>query len=1055
MNKVQSREVVQYIKSNPLIVEVFDKTLLSGTVLEDGAELLVKDDGKISKINFILGNLSVINIKRFLTLGAYALKELTKQNDSSRVKKMYSSFIEFAKRYVSENDNIVIYLIDTEEKITIITLDSIKEIYGKKYPTVEFKLEEYLPQILRGVRLNNIKVLFNNHQLSEVLPDILTRNILTEFGYSEKDIENLEEGEAQQLDQDKYEEALYKEVLHIFTIPEIKSDVLEDNLYVVFAYEYLDRLKECTEKLKQNKTFSLESLETIGSLKALFQEIEKVINPHKVKIGIKFPDTDNEPFRFTIPKFREDYEETFEEYTMCLINISRLLLFDSSIIKYLKKQTALDMLGKFEDDELKNEYYYILYQAGHISYNEMLEYELNHGENKHDIAIRTLLSKLTGEENVSQDILERLGYFEVRNEIKVNNQSKTVPKDDILGMITDPKRLYSKSLKENDIYEILDEELKLVYAKKSMEEYSQNGMYSLIAVDNIKVLADHNDLDNDFIINMYSSYGMSFDELEEIIGKDKLKNIFDPKEFTKFFKEFIEIREKVDRNEEEKAKYKIMIRKYAFYKELQKRYNILSNKDLENELINELDDLLFSEEIFKEMYQNEFVTIENLFGLNQELAIKLYNEGALRKEDRKYVILTSSIMVKAGDLIRLHKDGIFDEKQIFSLYMSNRTDLEDLISFAEGIEFKEIFTNKDLLDRIKKISINRSKESILDFRRFIDAYSTFVGYPEEEAQKNIYRMLKARNEDIIYLYSKKIIDLKVLDSIDNKLLIELIRSGLLRAEDTEFFFKDNSRNGKYNTRLNEILPYLDDEQRINTIASLCSSDEDISEDLTNEIKRYLKAVISVKNKKESKSQKTKCYTRESYEPGEDQTEDISKRLIKICKVCREINPDCELILIGGTLVANLGKYVIVEDLYYTNSLGNNRVVQDRATYIISEDIKNYMSYDSSKSLYENIISETGFKIVEYTPYYDDEYTTYFDWETLKIFRRGFRNNGRIIRVPGVDKCTHVSNWERNLKKKVGYKCPEYDKKVKEFLKEMEESKKLGNTDQDDDGEQEL
>ena len=70
-------------------------------------------------------------------------------------------------------------------------------------------------------------------------------------------------------------------------------------------------------------------------------------------------------------------------------------------------------------------------------------------------------------------------------------------------------------------------------------------------------------------------------------------------------------------------------------------------------------------------------------------------------------------------------------------------------------------------------------------------------------------------------------------------------------------------------------------------------------------------------------------------------------------------------------------------------------------------------------------------------------------------RRGIKNNGRTVRVPGVDKCTHVSNWERNLKKKVGYKCPEYDKKVKEFLKEMEESKKLGNTDQDDDGEQEL
>ena len=87
----------------------------------------------------------------------------------------------------------------------------------------------------------------------------------------------------------------------------------------------------------------------------------------------------------------------------------------------------------------------------------------------------------------------------------------------------------------NSIIEKIEDEYDLESYEKSMEEYSQNGIFSFVALANIRVLAEHNDLDNDFIINMYSAYGMSFDELEEIIGKDKLKNIFDPKEFTKFF----------------------------------------------------------------------------------------------------------------------------------------------------------------------------------------------------------------------------------------------------------------------------------------------------------------------------------------------------------------------------------------------------------------------------------------------------------------------------------------------------------------------------------------
>ena len=318
---------------------------------------------------------------------------------------------------------------------------------------------------------------------------------------------------------------------------------------------------------------------------------------------------------------------------------------------------------------------------------------------------------------------------------------------------------------------------------------------------------------------------------------------------------------------------------------------------------------------------------------------------------------------------------------------------------------------------------------------YVDAFANLVGIANVDTQRNLYKILSSRVEDISYIYSKGIIDIKNIENVSDKVLIELVKKGILKAEDADYFFKDSSRLAK-------IMPYLEDEERINAIASICSSEGEIPEDLAKEMKRYLKAVIQKSKKvKEKTRSKGKQRGEVTYLPGEDQTEDISRRLIRICRVCKEIKPDCEITLIGGTLIANLGEYVIAEDLYYTNSEGNNRVMENRATYIMSKEIKNYMFYDSTKSLYENIISELGFKVKEYDYYSEDGYSYFFDWDTIRTFRRGIKRDGKIIRVPGIDKCVHIDTWEANLKKKVGYKDPEYDEKVNDFLDNISDSNK--------------
>ena len=90
----------------------------------------------------------------------------------------------------------------------------------------------------------------------------------------------------------------------------------------------------------------------------------------------------------------------------------------------------------------------------------------------------------------------------------------------------------------------------------------------------------------------------------------------------------------------------------------------------------------------------------------------------------------------------------------------------------------------------------------------------------------------------------------------------------------------------------------------------------------------------------------------------------------------------------------------------------------------------------------NIISESGFKMRDRRYYYledgyEDNY--YFDWDTLRTYRRGIKKDGKVIRVPGVDKCVHVSTWEINLKKKAGYTTPQYSRKMQDILDSIDDN----------------
>lgn len=84
-----------------------------------------------------------------------------------------------------------------------------------------------------------------------------------------------------------------------------------------------------------------------------------------------------------------------------------------------------------------------------------------------------------------------------------------------------------------------------------------------------------------------------------------------------------------------------------------------------------------------------------------------------------------------------------------------------------------------------------------------------VGMPSEETQMREYKQIGGKNarvSDLLDMYSRRLINIDVLDSDkDNALIAQMIKAGVLSSEDEEKLFRDDSMTGKKYLRLASII----------------------------------------------------------------------------------------------------------------------------------------------------------------------------------------------------------------------------------------------------------
>ena len=991
------------------------ETIIDATFPENDLGRDIKITSEESVKSFIVRNFSRINFKKILLLMLNRVNEPNVVMKMDAKNSLLTSLSKYAKTKIPENDDTIVYFgaFTRDFQYKIIELTPKKLLYGHNdyvIPEREFALDKWYEQMLGTLAWNDLPYIMDGEKISKLVGTATIFEACKEDGYKYDDIiANVERISARAEEDHEFAHRISAEVEPVILTYRLKNRIRERNLYFMSLYRIQGQMEAVLDNPEILKKATPENLfEMVEFMDDITGYLSKTTDGAVIK-------TDDETVKIILADYIKQCRQSYSKISLSIINNNPEEIFNFRLIGLLNEEDFNSYI-KSQKSDIEREYiYFARYIAGAITYKE-LEEKVKSEENSFLFRTFALFYNLADKENMP------------------NIEGKSA--SEILDLVNKPENFFRKSLFDEALYEVLDDDYKKIFMLNSIFEFQSKGEHEKTAFNNLKALYQKGFITNEDLVMMYARYGLEINKIKDIIGEESLKNLYNPKDLVDTLKKIFDYGDKESLEKDDEEHFEDLVRRYEFYAIIYNEFGLIKGLAQE-ELINELDDLIYNDELFRKLYLDGFFTIETVYGFNENLAKRIYSENMLRDEDIRYMILNSDIELKLGSLIKMHEKGIISKKQVFELYMKKRISLDSLISFADGIDFKDVVSQKDLLDKAKRFNIVRKEEE--QFKMYTDAFIILEGTIDEDTQKNLYKLLSSRAEDIAYIYSKGLIDIKNIENVSDSVLVELIKKGILKAEDAEFFFKDSSK-------LSKIMPYLEDEERINAIASVYSKEEDVPEELAKEMKKYLKAVMQ-KDKKgiKKKSDKSKRGEEIAYIFGEDQTEDISRRLLNICKVCRKIKPDCEFTLIGGTLVANLGDYVVAEDLYYTNAEGNNRIMQERATYIISKEIRNYMSYDSSKSLYENIIAESGFKIKESNYYAEDGYSYYFDWDTVRTYRRGFKKDGKIIRVPGIDKCMHVPTWEANLKKKVGFRDLSYDKQAANLLDGIK-----GNSDKDQD-----
>ncbi len=958
----------------------------------------------------------------------HAIPEFIKKSNSE-IKEYEKDLYKLTTSFIPSNENIVVYvghLSKDMNEFEINIVNSKNELYNKPIINKKLKLDSIYNAIIDAIELDDISATIDDQKLAHVMQCHIHYNSLIKAGITRSDIMRFgsddNDNNSDYLTNPKYEQSFRQLKRKLYSMPEIRANLKEEYLYTIAACRLSEEFDTCIEMFKKDKECNFITLPFLAQRYNLLNVLSRNLSEKNIQIAITSG--------FNIQQFESEWKKSLNILANIYVLQNPVQAYNPQVLHLFNRESAMSLLEKQEN---KCEYYFAMYQAGLVSFSEMIEYEKNINPEYDDMyRVRAVVLKLTNSISVPETV----------KAVPLNNVSEDskdkiadippIQDSDIIDTMCEPKNFFSYTLDDDSVYEMMNPQLLNLFAYHSMQQIAQNGEYASQARRNIDVMVKKGTFTPEMILSLYIYNEATIEDLESVFGIEKLEELYDAEDFIDTYKKIKNFDYGKELSEEESHELEVLQGEYRFYTELFGRLGYLGNEDKEVELLDYLDDLVDDKQTLKDLYTNGLLSIENLHGLNKELCIELYKENLLRDGDKKYIVLHTEEKVSTGDLIRLSNEGKLNAKEVFNLYMNGKYSLDVLKDFMEGMNPDEIFNDDDLLRKAKRFGMANEQDVIEDFNKYIAAYMQIKGEPSDDIKSKLYKAIggkNAKSKNLIDLYNRGMIDIKDIDVNNSNLLVGMIKQGVLKADDEDYLFKDTEKEGKKYLRLTRILPFLTPDQKLNLLASVYGTVDEISNPRIAFLSNYLDEAVEEKSK-ETDRQKVNKAAKEDGQAVKVKAGEKTRNLFAFGEkfnTFKEIDPNYKHEVASGSYVIYFEKLniIVLEEIYRTTSNGNDFFNTQHATYIIkgTDEVYDYLQLDRNKDFYDELTANTI--------YQNSKGVNSVKWGKLIQMNRD--------KVNGISKCLHTTEerWKNTLKKKMGVQAPNKQEKLKACLDKIE------------------
>ncbi len=770
--------------------------------------------------DFCISMAGQIDIKKLILICAWKMNRTTSSvfprinksqiiEEQDRRKK--EKIMEYAKRYIKQGENIILYKADVDSTFTkpiISTISSEEIVYGNKNreekPENE-KLAAVKQMLLNGYKdfdFSDLTLIYaKDYSFVEAFELTMKRKtLMSEFNMSLDEandyINNLNRRE-------KHYDLVFGDEIKrtcMQGLQEYHYGIVDDKFLLTIAYrkieEILDSEKERTPEEMQKLV--LEAKEFLSAIENLVNEKSKVQlfsrdagnygNDFSIKATYTVEDVRKDLCKIT----KDGRYHSDEEITSGQVLLSDL----GEYYRYLSIPTSIQ-LSKINDKNLR-----FLADKGVISGGVLVNVLSSPEVPKTNIVYMYLRGYL------SKDDLSKIALLRNLNEEAIVADIKSTKLE---GKKIGEERVSLQELGNVDDL-LSDDEISgaFVLALNSQDE------------ENLTYLENRGSITDDRLYQSYIANPSILGSLRERYGDERIAGLTSTEKILNLY------RKKYNDKNDEYQEYEKNVQLYQ-----------LNGQRIDDDIILGLEDD-FSDDAVTQLYKDGIIALSSAVEYGEIGVLnQIARDGTVREEDIPYVLENAQGKINENLVKQAYEKGLRDEKQIFDMYLQGKTGFESIRLLGDNAQkIEDEITEEGIVILLQDKNEKQFKRYTLAYRELI-----LKKLSEEqiaESRQKVIQLLDGTlsKEEVIRLYAENIVGLNEIIRYGGMLLLNsMVKDGKLRPSDTKQIFKDNENGEVWDIR--EVLSRTDMSDIEKIILVYSTYDQASEKDLRDSLMNYI------------------------------------------------------------------------------------------------------------------------------------------------------------------------------------------------------------------------